>query len=186
MDLTSDQLRKLSMPYLRPSVPSVEADVSVGGGNAPVLTDLGNGLLAAYVIDIGDHLQYIQQRHLEDSGINESELHNHAVHNLEVLAKDKLRVEAHGKLFAAFLDGNFEASLILVDDLWEESLVPTMSAGFVAAIPARDVLAFCDLASSEGITQLREAAARANKAGDHLLTPVLYRRQGRTWVRYED
>jgi uncharacterized protein YtpQ (UPF0354 family) len=174
------------MPYLRPSLPSVEADVIVGGGNAPVLKDLYNGLLVAYVIDAGDHLQYVQQRHLGDSGIDESELHCHAIHNLAVLAKNKLRVEAHGKVFAAFLDGNFEASLILVDDFWDKSLVSTMPTGFVATIPARDVLAFCDLASSEGITQLCQAVARANKAGDHLLTPVLYRRQGRTWIRYED
>jgi uncharacterized protein YtpQ (UPF0354 family) len=158
--------------------------MSFSGGDAPVLKDLGNGLLVAYVMDVGDHLQYIQYRHLQDSGANESELHSHAVHNLTVLAK-KLRIEPHGKMFAVFLEGNFEASLILIDGLWDGSLARTVTAGFVAAIPARDILVFCDLASVEGITQLRQVVARANEGGDHLLTPVLYRRQGQEWVQYE-
>ena len=151
-----------------------------------MLKDLGNGLLVAYVIDLGDRLQYIQQRHLEASGLVESELHCHALNNLMGLVKDKLRVEAHGKAFAVLLDGNFEASLILLDDLWDESLAHRVVTGFIAVIPARDVLAFCDVDSLEGITELRGVVTRANAGGDHLLTPVLYRRQGRTWVQYDD
>jgi uncharacterized protein YtpQ (UPF0354 family) len=184
MNVSKSDLNQRSMPYLRPSLPDVEPDVVLRGRDAPVLKDLGNGLLVAYVMDVGDHLQYIQYRHLQDSGANESELHSHAVHNLTVLAK-KLRIEPHGKMFAVFLEGNFEASLILIGGLWDGSLARTVTAGFVAAIPARDILVFCDLASVEGITQLRQVVARANEGGDHLLTAVLYRRQGQEWVQYE-
>jgi uncharacterized protein YtpQ (UPF0354 family) len=174
------------MPYLRPSLADVEADVVARGADAPVLKGLGNGLLVAYLIDLGGHLQYVQHRHLEASGMIESELHSHAIRNLTALATEKLRVESHGKVFAVFLDGNFEASLILLDELWDKSLARRVATGFVAAIPARDILAFCDVDSLEGITELRQVVARANAGGDHLLTPVLYRRQGRTWVQYED
>lgn len=187
MNVTDEHIRKRSMPYLRSSLPSVgAADIDVSGGDAPVLKNLGNGLLVAYVIDLGDSLQYVQHRHLEATGVVESELHGHAVQNLMGLAKAKLRVEPYGKVFAVFLDGNFETSLMLLDDLWDKSLIRRVAAGFVAAIPARDILAFCDRASLEGITELRQVVARANVGGDHLLTPVLYRRQGRAWVQYED
>lgn len=174
------------MPYVRPSLSGVDVDAIVRGGDAPVLKDLGNGLLVAYVIDRGDRLQYVQHRHLEASGIVESELHNHAVHNLTSLATDKLRVEPHSKVFAVFLDGNFEASLILLDDLWDKSFARWVVTGFVVAIPTRDILAFCEIDSLEGVTELREVVARTNAGGDHLLTPVLYRRQGRNWVQHED
>jgi uncharacterized protein YtpQ (UPF0354 family) len=158
----------------------------VRGGDAPVLKDLGNGLLVAYVVDVGARLQSVQQRRFEESGVIESDLHSYAVRNLTVLARDKLRIERHGSVFIVFLEGNFEATLILVDDLWDATLARTVSTGFVAAIPARDILAFCDVDSLEGITELRQVVARANASGDHLLTPVLYRRQGQQWVQYRD
>ncbi|MGA9473034.1 MAG: DUF1444 family protein, partial [Terriglobales bacterium] len=143
-------------------------------------------LFVAYVLDADGHFQYLQWRHLEDSGISQSELHDDAVCNLAALANEKLRVEPQGRVFAAFLDGNFEASLILIDDLWEKRLASTVTNDFVAAVPARDVMAFCDVTSSEGIAQLRKVVARANEGGDHLLTSVLYRRQGQKWVPYRD
>jgi uncharacterized protein YtpQ (UPF0354 family) len=172
------------MPYLRPSLPESKPDVTARAGNAPVLRDLGNGLLIAYVLDVGDHFQYLQWRDLEDSGLNESELHEHAVYNLTAVANEKLRVEPHDRVFAAFLDGNFEASLLLIDDLWDKRFASTISHGFVAAVPARDIIAFCDATSSEGIAQLCQIVARANKGGDHLLTSVLYRRQEKQWVQH--
>jgi hypothetical protein len=73
----------------------------------------------------------------------------------------------------------------LLDDLWDKSFVRTVTAGFVVAIPARDILGFGDVGSSEAITELREVLARAT-GGDHLLTPALYRRQGQTWIQYDD
>ena len=51
-----------------------------------------------------------------------------------------------------------------------------LSNGFVAAIPAaRDVLAFCDTDSVEGLAELRDLIARI-KNGDHMLSPELFRR----------
>jgi hypothetical protein len=85
-----------------------------------------------------------------------------------------------------FLDGNFEASLILLEEFWNESPVGAAAAGIVVAIPARDVLACCDLASSEGIAELYEVVRRADHGGDHLLTPHLYSHQGQAWVRYKE
>jgi len=144
-----------------------------------VLQNLGNGLLVAYMIDMGDRFQYVQHRHLETSGIIETELHQHAMENLALLAKQKLVVHPRGCIFAAFLEGSFEASLILIDNLWEKNFARSLTAGFVAAMPARDVLVFCDLASQEGIAELHQVVARASAGGDHLLTSVLYHRQGR-------
>lgn len=51
----------------------------------------------------------------------------------------------------------------------------------VAAIPARDIRAFFDSKSSEGIAQLLETISRAWTGGDHLLTKQLFRRAGRSW-----
>jgi uncharacterized protein YtpQ (UPF0354 family) len=186
MVFSKDELSQRALPYLRPVLGGEgKADGVISGGDAPVLKNLGNGLLVAYVIDRGDRLQYIQHRHLESSGATAAELNRYAVSNLTALAREKLRVERRSNVFFVFLDGNFEASLTLVDSLWDATLARTVSSGFAVAIPARDVLAFCELTSNEGTGELRQVVSSVTAGGDHLLTPVLYRRQGQKWIQHE-
>jgi uncharacterized protein YtpQ (UPF0354 family) len=86
-------------------------------------------------------------------------------------------------LCAVFLDGNFEASLILLDELWNQRLSQLISGQFAVVLPARDVLAFCDPSSSEGLAELKRIVSRV-AGGDHLLSSSLYRRQQSEWVPY--
>ena len=74
-----------------------------------------------------------------------------------------------------FLGGNFEASLLLIDDLWDRQLAHLAPNDFVAAVPTRDVLAVCDANSEAGIDELRQIVLRA-EGGDHPLATTLYRR----------
>jgi hypothetical protein len=82
--------------------------------------------------------------------------------------------------------GNFESSLLLMDDVWSQ-LEKEMPNGTVAAVPARDVVAFCDLKSEEGISALKNVIARAEAENvDHPITKSLLRREKTAWVVYED
>ncbi len=38
----------------------------------------------------------------------------------------------------------------------------------VVAVPARDILAFCDVASLDGLSELRRIAAKITENGDHV------------------
>jgi hypothetical protein len=78
----------------------------------------------------------------------------------------------------------FEASLLLVDALWDGALSQYAPNGFGIAVPARDVLAFADAGSASAIDELRAVVSRIFPGGDHLITPELYRRQSGRWVRY--
>ena len=82
-----------------------------------------------------------------------------------------------------FMDGHFEASLMLLDDLWDEALASYAPNGFIVALPARDVLAFCDAKSDAGIAQLHDMVKRITAKGDHPISQNLYRRQSGTWHR---
>ena len=155
------------------------------GADEPVFRALGNGLLVAYVVDTGDALQVLQYRHLAESGFAAGELHIRAVENLLGLAREKLEVRSCRGVFVALMGGNFEASLLIVDRIWDETLAHLVPNGFVAAVPARDILAFCDIASQAGIAELRAIVARAETL-DHPLIPTLLCRQGASWIRYED
>jgi len=155
----------------------------LSGDDSPVLRPFATGLLTAYLIDEGDTFSYVQGRDLREAGIGEEELHRLAVANLAKLAEGKASVRESGPVWAVFLDGNFEASLMLVDDLWTHGL-REYATDPVVAIPARDVLAFCDVESAAGVSELRAVVKRAWPLGDHLLSESLYRRVDGIWRVY--
>jgi uncharacterized protein YtpQ (UPF0354 family) len=186
--MTSDACRA-AMAYLKPLVTADESDeVSVvEGDDAPVLLDLKNGLCVAYLLDEGDRFVYVDQGDLSAAGLSQSELHGLALENLREFSRSKLRVEVHGDVYAVLLDGNFEASLILVAELWERGVAKLLPNGCVAALPARDVLAFCDSESSAGLEELRQVVRRVYPSGDHLLSERLYQRAADgTWSPRQD
>jgi uncharacterized protein YtpQ (UPF0354 family) len=175
-----------AMPYLKGDLTGESGPAFIlGHEDSPVLRDLGNGLLVAYVVDTGNEFQYIQYRHLSAADIKADEIHAIAVNNLHLKA-EQTRLQPHRSIFALFLDGNFEASLMLVDRLWDQTLSEYVQSGFVAAVPARDVLAFTDAASSQGIAALRGTVSRLFPNGDHLISPALYRREGGQWLKFEE
>lgn len=157
-----------------------DREMILSHSDAPMVKDLTNGLCVTYVIDEGGHFKYLQNRDCEKSGLSESEIHKVSVDNLAELAKERIQIRPYGNIYAVMLDGNFEASLILVDGLWEKGLAHLAPNGFVAALPARDILAFCDANSVEGIAELNQLIERI-KNGDHMLSRELYRRGDGGW-----
>lgn len=157
-------------------------EVKLSHRDSPIIKDLSNGLCVAYVVDEGGHLKYLQNRDRETSGLCEPEIHKSSIANLAELAKERLRITPYGNIFAVRLDGHFEASLILLDGLWDQGLAHLAPNGFVAALPARDILAFCDGNLAEGIAELRQLVDRV-QSGDHLLSRELYRREDGGWRR---
>ncbi|HEY3147367.1 MAG TPA: DUF1444 family protein [Dongiaceae bacterium] len=177
-----------AVAYLKPSLSNAEAEVVLSGDDEPIVTDLHNGLLVVYLVDQGKHFEYVNRRHLIASGLTEAELHQTALGNLAAIVEGRGAQLRRGLDAAALvLDGNFEASLILIDWLWEDSLAHLAPNGFVVAIPARDVIAFCDAESARGIAYLRQVVQRLEGAS-RPLTPMLYRRDraSRTWRPYAD
>lgn len=177
---------KQAVAYLMPSLPAAKPTVELSELDTPVISNLGNGLLVGYLVDQEDHFRYVQQRHLVASGMTEAVLHQNAINNLAtLLAKNGAKVQRYGDTFAVFFGGNFEASLMLIDALWDKDLAHLAPNGFIIAVPNRDILAFCDAKSTAGVEQLRQVISRV-EGGDHPITPTLYRRDQvtRTWRPY--
>ena len=154
--------------------------------DSPILKRIGGGLLVAYLVDEGDSFAYVQGKHLRVTGIDKDQLHARAVENLRHLTEGKVTIRQNGPTYALFFDGNFEASLILLDEMWDEDLVQYHGGEPVVAIPARDVLCFCNASSVDGIDELRAVISRCWPNGDHLLSEKLFRRMNRTWVPFDD
>jgi uncharacterized protein YtpQ (UPF0354 family) len=173
------------------ALPCIKADVidasrgQVVPDLSPVIHDLQNGLVVAYAVDCGDAFELVQQRHLQEEGNDPEKLHVTAMSNFLAFMGTRTNLQQQGSINGFFLDGNFEASLLLVDPLWDQALQQYAPNGFVVAVPARDVLAFTDAACEEGIQQLKTIVARLFPHGDHLISPDLYQRVGGAWVKWQ-
>ena len=174
---------KKALPYLKPCVHDATTTICLAPDEQPVVRMFDEDLMVMYVVDIGNALQIVQEHDLKKEHVTEAELHSSSIQNLKRLADAALRIESHDPVFMVFLEGNLEASLLLLDDLWENRLRHLVQRGFIAAIPARDVLVFCDCDSQEGIRQLHQVVDRLQN-GDHLITTALFRREGGLWTRY--
>lgn len=171
-----------AMAYLKIEVPDAgEPAFELTAEDSPVIHVLGERLLAAYLVDEGESFAYVQYRHLREAKIDAEELHTAAVRNLAALAESRVEVRAYGSIYAVLMGGNFEASLTLLDGFWSEWFAHLAPNGFVAAFPARDILAFGDASSAEAIRELNELCQRGSTNVDHLLTNTLYRRVGSSW-----
>jgi uncharacterized protein YtpQ (UPF0354 family) len=152
--------------------------------NAPPLQrPLGDGLAVTYVMEEGSKLVYVHERDLEAAGIETDDLHGRAIQNLAKLSEGRVNVRRNGPIWAVFLDGAFEASLVLLDRFWERDVREHHPGEIVVALPARDVLCFCDRASSVGIAELRTVIKRVWASSNHLISDGLFLRRGQTWVR---
>jgi uncharacterized protein YtpQ (UPF0354 family) len=148
----------------------------------PVCRGYSAGLCICYLVDDGDSYSYVQNRHLDQDAISEEELHRIGLDNLADLANQRdLRVQPYHSIYAVLMGGDFEASLVLLDQLWEHQFRQFVSGQYAIAVPSRDILAFCDASSSAGVAQLQQLIGRIYKDGDHLISDRVYVRHDTTW-----
>ncbi|WP_155740336.1 hypothetical protein [Burkholderia territorii] len=180
MPVTEGGICVRAIAYLKPTVQDSTPAMSLSREDSPVLRPLTDDLMVSYVTDAVDHLAFVQHRHLEQEGVSVDQLHSMAVSNLQALAEEKLAVREYGSIYVALMGGNFEASLLALDVMWNHWYAHLAPEGFVAVAPARDLLAFCDSSSAQGLVELRHVVERSGDC-DHRLCPHLYRRTGTDW-----
>ena len=148
----------------------------------PVVRGYSDDLCICYIVDCGKHYKYVQECHLSLDGIDRDELHRIGLLNLRAaVAQRQARVQPYQGVFAFLMRGDFEASIILLDDLWDGEFRQFVTGEYAAAIPARDLLAFCDSSSADGIAELQRIIERVQPTGDHLLTRAIYVRRDSRW-----
>jgi uncharacterized protein YtpQ (UPF0354 family) len=172
-----------AIAYLKPALPDDGTSaLQLSREDSPILRPLVDGLLVCYAVDTGSEYQLVQQRHLDHERVDANALHRTGLTNLaELINQRETRVQPYGNIFAVMMGGDFEASLLLVDALWDQVFRQFVQGDYAAAVPARDVLAFCDAASAAGIDELRQLIARVYPGGDHLLTDRIYVRREARW-----
>ena len=183
--MTVNQKLLTALPAIKASQSSQalseEQVLTLPDDQQPVITQIAQGLHAVYLMDDGDSFRYVQRYQLSALQAQAKGLHEIASMNLAKLTQEKLEVFPYDAVYGTTLDGQFESSLILLDELWDRSLAKFTPNGAIVALPSRDVLAFCDAKSLQGIKELKDLVHRSAE-NDHLITPVLYYRQDGQWL----
>lgn len=155
----------------------------VPGDDEPVFA-VHNGFGLFFVMDRGDSLAYVNHGAMRAAGLSPQSLLQTGLANLTAVANGSnpgLRVRPVGGVYGLLVGGNFEASLVVLDALWEQ-LKSHAPNGLVMTVPARDICAFCDAHSAEGIAELEKIAARVTATGERLISPKLWVRRAGRWI----
>ena len=146
-----------------------------------LLTDPFNSELAiVYAEDRPQSVRYLTTR--DDIG-DRAKLRNLALSNLHrMLPKIEMRQGAD-HIFLIEAGGNYEASLLLADDIWSSGQI-TVEGDIVVAVPGRSALFVTGSRNRSGIMRLRAMAAEL-AALPYALTPVLFVYRDGKFVKFE-
>lgn len=162
-----------ALPYLSPALSSEDtAPFHVyGSGDAPIARAFSRSLVVNYVLDEPGALVFVRERDVGES--LREDLHLCALDNLRRRATLRApRFEPKGATHHATWDGQHDAALLLLDELWDHR-----SAELVAAVPARNKLLFCERRSDEALAELHAQTAKERAS----LSCEIFGRRDRQW-----
>lgn len=129
-------------------------------------------LIILYGEDGESGISYFTKERFNESGINKDSLLPLALKNLDTLLPEIQRNGDEG-LYMITAGGNYEASLLLLNDLWTKENMP-VDGQIVVAIPTRDLLFVTGSKNRDGIKKIRSMAEQAWQEGPYQLLPDLF------------
>ena len=170
--------------HLDPVQTSIE--IQVFDNESPVIKPFAESLGICYMVDNGHSYEVVQNRHLSDD-LTIEKLHEVALTNLATAISDKTQVNGDPKnIMMVTNGGNFEATMLLVDFLWEQ-LEPVFNDKICVAIPANDLLFIAGKNCLQGRETLRTLVRQYfdNKKTKGLIVRNIYERSNGTWTLLE-
>ncbi len=135
-----------------------------GEGPAGYVTEPYNAQLTIlYAEDRPKQIRYLTPANLQELGLTAAELRPLAVENLRRLLPE---IELHRSPTVTMITagGSYEASLLLLDEVWSGKIVPVEGEP-VVAIPTRDLLLLTGTKTPGGVARLREIASIQENLG---------------------
>jgi uncharacterized protein YtpQ (UPF0354 family) len=140
-------------------------------------------IFITYAIDQPLYYQYITNNDLEKWKIDIKELRPIAIENLRRLSEN-IQFIGDSTYGAIYIDGNNEAVLVLIDQVWDRLFSNFKINDIIVAIPSRDVLLFSSYGNEKGLIKLKEGVLKISAQGDHLISRWIIRRKDNTWVNF--
>lgn len=172
------------LPVIKPEVWVTEAQQQLAAAKKPsalLSQPLADGLDVVYVLNSAETMRFISTSALGELGLRLGDVPAQAGRNLAMLLPE-LRVEQDGGVYRLRLDGNYEASMLLMYPRWRERFA--LPRDPVVAIPARGEVLLADGGNRQAVEHMQAAAKMDSAHSPYAVTPKLYViRDGRwsTW-----
>ena len=171
-----------ALPYLSPALSAEDTGPihAYGTADGPIVRTFSSTLLITYRIEEPGALVFVRERDVERT--MRDELHVRALDNLRVhVMRRKLRFEPRGAAHVAKLDGQHDASLLLLDELWDPpTRIADPTGELVAVVPSQNVLLFTGSELPGGISELQTVAQTTQRS----LSAELFVRRNRAWESF--
>jgi uncharacterized protein YtpQ (UPF0354 family) len=171
-------------PRFYPILPRVgESDIVLSDADSPVEGELFADLVVFYAFDLGDQFELVSNSGLAELSVSKEDLHRASIQNLRAL---NLPVEVHAGPAVTMLTagGNFEATLLLLPELWEAH-ANSVAGDLIATVPARDILLFTGNDVPDGLAELRRLNSKMLERADKPLSREFFRWGAAGWMPYK-
>ncbi|MEO0345837.1 MAG: DUF1444 family protein [Pseudomonadota bacterium] len=142
---------------------------------------LNSDLVVMYAFDSEASIRFASSEDIEALGIQGKELQIRALDNLLAYLPEIGR-EGDDSLSMVLADGNYEASLLLYDEIWSREVF-RVAGDIVVFVPARDVLLVTGTEDEAGLARARGLVSENDFS--YAISPHAYVRTADGWARFE-
>lgn len=137
-----------------------------------VYDSLNDELVIVYAEDSPKNLRYLTPKDVETLGVPRESLRELAVKNLRALLP-KVSAQGNNGIFMLTAGGDYEASLLLFDKIWNDNAFK-VDGDYVVAVPARDLLLITGSKDKAGLAKVRELARKTVAESPYYITADLF------------
>jgi uncharacterized protein YtpQ (UPF0354 family) len=148
-------------------------------GTSPIFAEqLAGDIFTVYAQLIGESLSFLDESEVRNLNMGMQEVRELAIKNLQATLRD-VRLYEKGTVYMITAEGMENASLLLIDKIWEEQ-AELVDGEVVAAVPCGNMLLFTGSGSGEGLESIRNAAEESYATEPYgISTTLLVRRDGK-------
>ena len=139
-------------------------------------------ILVAFAEDGAEQIRFLNRVEVDSLGLSPKEVLAKSTKNLRARLPKVERI-GDGPLFMLAAGGTFEASLLLLDDVWAEH-APVVDGRLVVAVPSRELILFAGDKDKASLQKMRSIVAGIHQDGSYLVSQSLLVRDGEAWKAF--
>lgn len=136
-------------------------------------------LYVVYAENSDTSLRLLSVEDIEKLNLSSQELRKLATDNLK--HNVEVTVQGEGKRFMVIADGTFEASFILIPEVWTKENFP-VDGNIVIGVPSREVLVATGSLNTPDLNFLKSYVAEVYQSGNHIISEKLFEIEGDDFI----
>lgn len=156
-----------------------DSDATTGEGL--YFESLNSELVVLFVQDNARSVRFLSRASVAQLGVATEQLRQRAVQNFRKRLSG-VQSQQRDDVFLFQLDGFYEASLLLVDELWQSAALK-VAGELLVTVPSRDILMFTG-ARSAHLAEMRSMAGDIAQRSAYAISPLLFVRRDNRWEVY--